>query len=424
MENRRGALFSLERLSFRTVDALKEKNYRFLWTAAWFWYTARWMELFLLALLMLQLTNSAFWVGLVSFLRLIPLPLLGVSFGTVSDRVERRGMLAAIQGLQLSAMALLTVLVLADMVNLWSVSVVALVMGIGFAGDYSARRPLIHDIMGPVRITNAMSLDLVALFGGGLIGPLVGGVLTEQLGIGYGFLAVTACYLGGLVALSFVARVPRSVRSVEDKMLRNLVQGLGHIRRNRRILGALVAAIVLNLLVTPYGQFVPLLARDVLNVGPSLAGLLRSAEGIGGLVGSLLLASRGNIRYHGRYFVLGLLGQTLAILLFALSPNYGLSFALVTFGGLVLAAYATMQFTLMLVYASKEMQGRAVGAMLFAMGSWSLGSLQMGALAGALGPAEALAISTGAALLLGMVILLSVRDLWRPTPGTADSPAR
>ena len=88
------------------VHALTNQNYRALWLAACFWYTARWTELFLLALLVLDITDSVFWVGLATFLRIIPLPILGIPLGRIADRVNRKKMLTVVQAVQFSGMLL------------------------------------------------------------------------------------------------------------------------------------------------------------------------------------------------------------------------------------------------------------------------------------------------------------------------------
>ena len=398
------------------VHALTNQNYRALWLAACFWYTARWTELFLLALLVLDITDSVFWVGLATFLRIIPLPILGIPLGRIADRVNRKKMLTVVQAVQFSGMLLTGLFLLADIMSLWWIVAVTLVMGTGWAGDYTSRRPLTHDIMGQEQITGAMSLDLVALFGGRFIGPFTGGFVAVQFGLSQAYLMVATFYLLGLFFLYFVKVVhdPAS----KDKLKNNqppIKSALKYILTTKHLIGALLASVILNTFIAPYAQFIPVIAEETLNVSQVLAGMLVSAEGLGALIGCLVFVSRPKINYHGRYFLFGMLGFCTAILLFSLSSNYFIALAFVGISGLALSGYAIMQFTLMLVFPPKSMQGFAVGAMLFAQGTWSIGNLEVGVIASFIGANNAMAISAGTGLLLGLLVFLLVPELRKQT---------
>ena len=404
------------------IQTLNNKNYRALWIAACFWYTARWTELFLLVLLVLDITDSVFWVGLATFLRVIPLPVLGIPLGRIADRVNRKKMLAVVQTAQFTGMLLTGLFLLTEIIGLWWIVAVTLIMGAGWAGDYTSRRPLTHDIMGPEKITSAMSLDLVGLFGGRLIGPVTGGLIKTQLGLSYAYLMVAGCYLSGLISLYFV-KVRHSPTTVENTTLvattttrqPTMKDAFKYLVTTKHIIGALITSVILNTFIAPYAQFIPVIAKETLHVGELLAGMLISAEGLGALIGCLILVTRPQLEYHGRYFIFGMLGFCTAIVLFTFSEHYFLALFLVGISGVALSGYAIMQFTLMLVFPPKSMQGFAVGAMLIAQGGWSLGSLEVGLLANFLGASNAMTISATTGLLLGLIVFLSVPELRKRT---------
>ena len=76
--------------------SLSDRNYRWLWTAMWFWYSARWMELVVLAYMVLVITDSPAIVGSVTFVRLI-LVMSGPLLGLVADLINRYKMIFVIQ---------------------------------------------------------------------------------------------------------------------------------------------------------------------------------------------------------------------------------------------------------------------------------------------------------------------------------------
>jgi MFS family permease len=182
------------------------------------------------------------------------------------------------------------------------------------------------------------------------------------------------------------------------------VSGIQYALRNRVVLGVLCITVIMNALAFSYVQILPVVARDHLGVGPGLMGLLASADGLGTLIGAMLLAALANLPYHGRIFALGALLELICLLAFATSPWYVLSFVLLVGVGLGNAGFSTMQSTIILLSAAPGMRGRAVGILGLCIGSTPLGLLELGALATAVGAPTAIAINAG----LGLALLLPV----------------
>ena len=161
----------------------------------------------------------------------------------------------------------------------------------------------------------------------------------------------------------------------------------------------------------PYSQLIPVFAKDVLGVGPTLMGILAGSDGVGAVVGIAVIAALGNPRYPGILYIGGTLLASIVLVFFAVSVWYPVSVALLAVFGFGLGGYAAMQFALILRAAPKEMAGRVIGAMLVAMGAWPLGSLLMGTLAELLGPQMAVGISAGAAALLLVLLFFLLPEM-------------
>jgi len=161
---------------------------------------------------------------------------------------------------------------------------------------------------------------------------------------------------------------------------------------------------------------VPVVAKQVLGLGPQLTGLLLAADGLGAFSGSLFVASLREVRRKGRLFVVGSVVLMGAVLLFSLSPWYLLSFGVLFMAGAGTACFATMQSSLVLTSASDAMRGRAMGTLMLAIGFGPLGALQVGALASALGAPLAMTVSAGSGIVLLAVIVWKAAALWRITP--------
>jgi MFS family permease len=119
------------------------------------------------------------------------------------------------------------------------------------------------------------------------------------------------------------------------------------------------------------------------------------------------------VQRKGRLFAVGsgvLIG---GVLLFSCSSWYPLSFALLFVAGAGTACFATMQSSLVLTSASDAMRGRAMGALMLAIGFGPLGALQIGLLASALGAPLAVTLSAAAGAGLLALIVWRATALWR-----------
>jgi MFS family permease len=384
-----------------------------VWAGSMLWYAARWMELFVLQWQVLVMTDSPFQVSLIGFYRMLPLFLFGAVTGLIADRFDRRRVVLLAQAWNGTAAAAIAGLAFAERLEMKYLAVLVLALGFGWALDLPSRRSFIYDMMGPRKVVNALALDQMGSDGGKLIGPLLGGVLWPVVGLGGCFLILAAGYgVNLLLYRGLPTAEPRPAASAHS-VRRNLVEGLGYVVRHPVILGVLAITVVLNFLGFPYQNLVPVVAKDVLGLGPRLTGLLVATEGLGAVCVALFIASRRGVRPRGRAFVLASALILGAVLLFSLSRWAWLSFLLLLISGGCISGFATMQSGLILVSASDSMRGRAMGTLILAIGFGPLGALLIGALASIVGAPIAITVTGGAALLLLAGILRWDSTLWR-----------
>jgi MFS family permease len=228
-----------------------------------------------------------------------------------------------------------------------------------------------------------------------------------------------------LLALSLILQVksnPSGPPGPAQSIWRSLVTGLQYSLHNRVVLGVLCITVIMNALAFSYVQILPVVARDHLRVGPGLMGLLASADGMGTLVGALLLAALGKLPAHGRIYAFGALLELVSLLGFAASPWYALSCLLLFGVGLGNAGFSTMQSTIILLSAEPGMRGRAVGVLGLCIGSTPLGLLGLGALSAAVGAPAAIGINAAIGLVLWLPVVAFTPLLSRPQePGAVTS---
>jgi MFS family permease len=389
----------------RTFQAFANRGFVRLWLANFLLYTSRWMQMTLLAWLILDLTDSPFLVALVGFFSSAPMFLLGLVGGVLADRVHRQRLLSLTQGTNVVSSFMLTLLLSTGALQVWHAYMAILITGACWALDTPSRRAVIYDLLGLEGITNAVALDAVGMNASRMSGPALAGVLITLTGVTGGYMVITVfCSIAWMLLWSL--RIPQGPRPDrrQQSVWRNLLEGFRFVRESQTIKATLYITVVMNVLLFPYVQMVPIIARDILHVDAALMGMLQAAEGLGALVGAVLIASAVRLHYHGRVFLGGSLLALVGLLVFSMSRWYILSMPVLLLLGLGTAGFGAMQSTIIMLAAREEMRGRALGVLSLAIGTGPFGSLFMGATASAIHPVFTLRMNA----LLGLVALACI----------------
>ena len=395
---------------------LQSRDFRYLWAARWIHEISRRMELLVLGYLIYELTSSAFQVALISvFLNgpRVPLALVG---GMLADRLDRWRILAGIHAFYLVVASGILLLLALDLIHPWHVFLAILLQGTAKVLDDPTRRAALFDLAGQDRIAHAMSLETLTNNGGKILGPLTGGVLIAFYGFTGAFALLVALDLAAVILIFRMRLPPGSAAVVRDTVFwQGIKSGIGHSFSNKFVLGVLTISLIMNGMVLPLQYFIPVIATDVLKVGPALGGLLGSAEGIGTFIGALIIAARRNYSFHGRYFVFGALIVGIGVAAVAWSPWFLVSFLLLFGAGVGQAGFSTMQSTILLLSSPAEMRGRIMGSQGLVNGFGHLvGGVEIGAIAQAFSISLAIGLNAGVGLLLMLPVIILTPLVWRP----------
>ena len=382
----------------------------------------------------LELTGSAFQVALVGFFGMAPMLFLGILGGTLADRFDRRRLLLGVQFANFTGAAVTTALLLTGMLEVWHAFVLISISGVGWALDSPSRRSIILNLVGRAAVTNAVALDSMAMHSSRMAGPALAGLLIGLVDVPRGFFVILAFYVFSLSLMWLVRLSPeqpgggaQSRGAPSQSILRNLAEGLVYVRGNRTIIATIMVTVIMNLFVFSYMQMVPVIAVEVLEVGPGPMGLLMGVDGFGSLMGSVLIASTANLRHHGRVYLIGSTIALIALLLFSLSRSYEVSFGILLVLGLGGAGFGTMQSLIVMLVSREEMRGRALGVISLAIGTGPLGLLMTGAVADWLSPTTAIGINATVGLVLMALVAVFMPSLRRETqqaerPSEAQEP--
>ena len=341
------------------------------------------MEQVAIGWIALELTDSAWWVAVVAFCRAIPLPVAGLFGPILGERFLRRHLVLFLQSVNLVGVTALLLLHLTGGLEYWHMTVVALANGSAWALDWPTRRALLPDLVGRDRVVDGMVLENVLQGLTRLTGPLLAGASMDQLGTGGTLGLLVAMSAGGFVLLTGLntdSRSPSPPKGVVAAIGR-LREGLAFVRRQPAILGTLAITVIMNAWAFPFQALLPVIARDVLGEGPMGLGLLGSANGVGAMMGLLLVNWSRDRTSNEAIFVGGSLVACVGLLGLSMSTTFALSLAALVVSGVGQAGFSIMQSSIILVEATDEMRSRAMGALVLAIGSGPLGRVQGGAMA-------------------------------------------
>lgn len=371
----------------------------------------RWLETLALGVFVYDLTESAFLVGFVGFLRMAPMLVLGAFIGAFADRANRRAILA-LTNLTLAGVYLtLGFLIIADRIELWHVSLGAFIAGVVWATDFPVRRAMIADTVPADRVSSAFGVDMASSNFSRVIGPIVGGAFLQEIGMQAVYFLGTGLFIvasGLAFSMLIIRKEPAlATRTPSTTSTYDLRPGIKHIVGDSVLLVTIIITITMNLFAFPYQQMVPVLGAEKLMIEPVYIGLLFSVEGLGATLGALTIAAAAQPRHFTRVYTYASLGFLAIIAAFAINSYYWLALPLLFIGGFGMSGFGTMQSIIVVSSTRPEMRGRVLGVLAVAIGSGPIGALHVGWLATQIGTDNAvLAIAITGMIITAIPVLL------------------
>ena len=400
--------------------ALRNANYRLYFGGQILSLSGTWMQRVGQAWLVLDLDPSPIALGTLTVLQFTPVLVLGLFAGSIVDRFEKRRLLFVLQTAALVQASALAALVLTHTVQLWQVYVLAAILGTISAFDSPARQTFISELVPREEIQSAVGLNATAFNTARIFGPGVGGLIIASAGVGWCFLLNAISFVAVLVALSLMdaSRLIPGHRA-SGRVLGDMVGGLRYVAREPEIGAPLILAVFVGTFGYNFGVALPLLARYTFDAGAVGFGMLNVAQGVGSLLGAVIVASRATASVRA----LAAAATTFGVLLVVLgaSPAFVVALAVLMLVGVAgVNASAATNATLQ-VRSDPAYRGRVLSLYFIAFaGTTPIGGAITGALADAWTIRVALAVN-GAVVVLGAalaILYLRARGDVMP-PGTS-----
>jgi MFS family permease len=352
-----------------------------------------------------ELTHSTIHLGLTGLAQGLPILILSLIGGVIADRIDRRRLIMVTQGIFGCLGLVLAVLTAAGLIRVWHIYAITIVGSALTALNTPARSALIPNLVPKHHLLNAMALNSTVWQISNLAGPAVAGACIALMGTANTYMLNGAAHLVTLGALALMQLAPVLGRARTGKSpLRDIIEGLSFVRA-RSIILVLLSMDVAARFLGSYQVLLPVFATR-LGVGAEGMGLLMSAPAAGGLLGSMVILSLGNIRYKGLVVVGGILAYCLSLFLLAVSPWFWLALVATALLGLFDSFNATPRNTLIQSMTPDELRGRVSGFQsMLTTGGPTMGHALSGGVAAILGaPLAVIAGSvTCIAVILGLV---------------------
>ena len=365
------------------LGALTHRNFRLFFVGQGVSLIGTWMQSVAQGWLVLILTNSPFYVGLVSALGSLGVLAFTLYAGVVADRTDKRRTVVITQSLSMLQAFVLAALVLTKVVAVWHVMILAALLSVVNAFDIPTRQSFIVEMVGKDDLMNAIALNSSMFNAARVVGPAVAGVLIGIVGEGMCFFLNGVSYIAVIAGLLAMRLPPFQPRLGGGSTWAGFREVVAFLRSDRRVETLVVLTATLSLFGFPVLVMMPVFARDVLHVSAGGYGALTAAVGLGAMLGALAIAvNSSRIRVKGRFMAVGGTAFGLLLLLFSLSRSFGLSLALLALAGCAMIVNNALTNTMLQTLVPAHLRGRVMGFYSFVfVGMSPLGAFQAGAFA-------------------------------------------
>lgn len=391
---------------FAALRPLAQRDFALVWFAALVSNIGTWVQTVAVGVLIVDLTGKAGWTGLVAAVSFLPTGLLSPVGGAMADRVDRRRWLLVTTLGETACATGLAVLTATGHASAPAVTLIVLVGGCMTALGLPAFQAVLPDLVPREDLLAASSLGLAQFNLGRVVGPALAGVVLAVGSFSLAFTVNAVSFGAVIVALLLVRLPPLSEAREEGGLWRRIVTGARGAAAEPGCRLAIASIGVTALLLSPFIALVPAVALKLFHDARTGTSVLITAQGVGAVLGALLLASVAARYGRRRVLVVDLAFLPLALIAYAVSPTLAVATAALLVVGAAYIGVLSGLGTVVQLRAPAELRARILSLYMVALGVvYPLGAVIQGFLADRLGLR---AVTAGAALVF-LVIVGAVR---------------
>lgn len=390
-----------------------QADYRRIWAIGGLTGIARWLEFVALAIFAYEITHSPELVALLAVLRMVPYVLLGFPMGALADAVDRTRLMVTAFAIMVAATTTMLVVTASGLAAYAAAAAIVMVSGAFWTTDMPVRRRLLVDAVKSESAPAALGFDNATQYASRALGPLIGGVAYQALGISGIYALIAISYLACLLlALRVGVHTDGTAAAGPARKRLGFLLPPRELILDRRFQVILGVTMVYNLWCWPFIGMVPVIGQKDFALTPALVGALSACDGIGGTVGALAVGLLATARTLLRFYFFGTLVLLLLMVAMAAHLTVAASVGILLLVGVCAAAFSSTQYALVYNMAPPEMRGRAAGVLSIFIGSSMIGHWHAGVLFERLGSVAAMQVMA----IEGLLAMLVLAVLWWRTP--------
>ncbi len=395
----------------RLLHSFQFRDFRWLWLGNTFSGASTWIQQTTMGWLVYDLTGSGAILGAINSLGNLPSLATAPLAGVAADRYSRNSVVAVSQALALLNAMFIAIVILLGVLHVWYLFVFAIVAGSLNAINMPARQAIVPDVVPREVVPNAIALNNTAMNVTRTLGPLVAGALIVAFGPAENFMLQALAYLGVVVAILNVRRIPPPLSSQGRSFRRDLKEGYRWALTNPDARLLLLMMVLYPTFVIPvHLALMPIFAEDVFHTDAGGLGLLLGSLGVGGFFGAVLAAALNQVDRRGLLQLAGLFVVSGFLVLFGviggLTGNLWIGVGLLVLSGTGGSLFLTTNQTVLQLLAPAHLRGRVTGLLNINPICQSVGVIVTGTAADFFGAATMAAISGGIMFSIGLAVLI------------------
>ncbi|MFH6993931.1 MFS transporter [Flavobacterium sp. FlaQc-48] len=396
--------------------SLKYRNFKLFFYGQSISLMGTWMQKTAVSWLVYRLTGSAFLLGVVTFVSLIPSLVLSPYAGSYVDRHNRFKVMVNSQIISMLQAGALAAMLYFRFYSMTGIILLSLLQGIVNAFDVICRQTLMIDMVDNAGdLPNAIALNSTMTNLARVIGPALAGIVLSTLGEDFCFISNFMSYIPVLICLYLMKmKVVVNVKP-QTSLWEELKEGFEYISTEKDLMSLIVLLSVSSLFVLPFNTLMPIFAKDLFHGTAKTFSLFESAMGFGSVLSAIYLANLKSNNHLVKTIIISgfLFGGS--VLLLSFSNILLLSLLFMAISGIGMMAQSAAINTYIQAHAAPHMRGRAISYYIMAyQGVMPVGSLLIGVLAEVLGPKEAVAISGCIGILSVLVFIYYKKRFFAP----------
>ena len=386
--------------------SLKHKKFFYLWLGQLISVTGTQMQLWALFWHINHLNGNPMALGGIGVARILPVIIFSLIGGALADSMDRRKVMFVTQSIAALLAVTLGLLTQFGQITIWYIYLITALQAVVVAFDGPSRQALIPNLLPKKDLPNAFSMTFTAFEAGAVLGPALSGIIISSFGqeAVYYFNAIS--FVAVLVALFMIGDVPQSIAEKSAGISWKAIKDGIHFIFSKPIIFSTMMVDFVATFFASASTLMPIIAKEVLNVGVVEYGYLSAASAVGAVLVAVILSQVKEIRRQGMVFAAAVVVFGIATIVFGMTKSIVVAWLAIAVTGGADGVSTIVRNTIRQLQTPDHVRGRMTSVnQIFFMGGPQLGEIEAGAVAQFFGAPFAV-VTGGIGCIVGTILIL------------------